>query len=136
MIDHGMVNAVVSTGALMTHGFVEAQGMTHFKYEFGQMDDNELAYRGYDRIYDIIELEKNLDDTELIFREIMKNLNPDEILCSRRILEECGKWLKENTKGRGILKSAFETTIILLVIFVHHRAKSLGCRDKFSDALT
>lgn len=115
MIDHGMVNAVVSTGALMTHGFVEAQGMTHFKYEFGQMDDNELAYRGYDRIYDIIELEKNLDDTELIFKEIMKNIDPTEVLCSRKILEECGKWLEKNTKGRGILKSALKKKIPVYV---------------------
>ncbi len=115
MIEHGMVNAVVSTGALMTHGFVEAQGMTHFKYKFGEMNDKELYYRGYDRIYDIIELEKNLDDTELIFRKVMKNLNPDETLCSRKILEECGKWLTENTKGRGILKSAYEKKIPVYV---------------------
>ena len=99
----------------MTHGFVEAQGMTHFKYKFGEMNDRELYYKGYDRIYDIIELEKNLDDTELILREIFKKLNPDEILCSHRILEECGKWLIENTKGRGILKSAYEKKIPIYV---------------------
>ena len=31
MIDHNMVNAIVSTGALLSHGFVEGIGMTHFK---------------------------------------------------------------------------------------------------------
>jgi len=111
MIDHGMVNAVVSTGALMTHGFVEAQGMTHFKYKFGEMDDRELYYKGYDRIYDIIELEKNLDDTEFIFREIMKNFNPDEVLCSRVILEMCGKWLKENTDADAIIYTSLYSEI-------------------------
>ena len=71
LIDHGMVNAIISTGALITHGFVEAQGMAHFKYKFGEMNDRELYYKGYDRIYDIIELEKNLDDTEDIIKDII-----------------------------------------------------------------
>lgn len=115
MIDLGMIHALVSTGALMTHGFVEAQGMSHFKYKPGQMDDNELYEKGYDRIYDVLELEKNLDDTELIFREIMKPVNADEIQCSHKILRECGRWLATNTKGRGILKSAFVNNVPVYV---------------------
>jgi deoxyhypusine synthase len=115
MIDLGMVNAVVSTGALMTHGFVEAQGMSHFKYKFGQMNDAELYSKGYDRIYDVLELEKNLDDTEFIFREVMKNMDPDKVLCSQKILQECGKWLTKHTKGRGILKSAFDKKVPVYV---------------------
>src|SRR5262249_24823191 len=41
MIDHGLVDAVVSTGALMAHGFVEAAGKLHFKYD-PSMSDDEL----------------------------------------------------------------------------------------------
>ncbi len=115
MIDRGMINAIVSTGALMTHGFVEAQGMAHFKYKVGEMDDRDLYYKGYDRIYDILELEKNLDDTELIFREILRGMDRNEVLSSRRILEECGKWLVKNTEGRGILKSAYEKKVPVYV---------------------
>ena len=65
MIDKGLVNAIVSTGALMAHGLVEAQGMTHFKYE-GGMNDKELYYKGYDRVYDTLELEKNLDRKSVV----------------------------------------------------------------------
>ena len=32
MIDRGWVQAVVTTGALMTHGFSEGAGMLHFKH--------------------------------------------------------------------------------------------------------
>ncbi len=115
MIDLGIVHAVVSTGALMTHGFVEAQGMSHFKYKFGRMDDKELYEKGYDRIYDVLELEKNLDDTELIFREVMNTFESSEVLCSHKLLNRCGKWLLENTKGRGVLKSAFQKNIPVYV---------------------
>jgi len=111
LIDHGMVNAVVSTGALVTHGFVEAQGMTHFKYKFGEMDDNDLYDKGYDRIYDIIELEKNLDDTELTIKKILTNLNMNGVYSSRKICEELGKYLKDNVQGRGILKSAYDKKV-------------------------
>ena len=61
MIDRGMLQAIVSTGALMTHGMVEGSGMTHFKYD-PRMDDEELFKFGYNRVYDTLELERNLDD--------------------------------------------------------------------------
>src|SRR5213079_3478487 len=33
LIDRGIVNAIVSTGALMAHGLVEAAGKAHFVYD-------------------------------------------------------------------------------------------------------
>ena len=33
LIDHGIVKAVVSTGALMAHGLVEATGCEHYRYD-------------------------------------------------------------------------------------------------------
>ena len=107
MIDLGMINAVVSTGALMTHGLVEGFGMTHFKYKLGQMPDEELRKRGYDRIYDTLELEKNLDDLEEIVNEAFYTLDPHEITCSHKITRAIGKHLNKISKGRGILKSAY-----------------------------
>ena len=78
MINKGMLNAVVSTGALMTHGFVESVGMRHFKYDV-RMNDEELYEKGYDRVYDTLELEKNLDDTEELMVKILNKINRDEI---------------------------------------------------------
>ena len=48
LIDAGVVNAVVSTGALMAHGLVEASGRSHFRYD-PRMDDQELYDAGYNR---------------------------------------------------------------------------------------
>src|ERR1039458_7380452 len=45
LIDHGIVNAVVSTGALMAHGLVEAAGRSHFRYD-PKMNDVELYEAG------------------------------------------------------------------------------------------
>src|SRR5215471_8705822 len=51
LIDAGVVNAVISTGALMAHGLVEAAGRSHFRYD-ERMDDTELYEAGYNRVYD------------------------------------------------------------------------------------
>src|SRR5258707_5323189 len=45
LIESGVVNAIVSTGALMPHGLVEATGLSHFRYN-PAMDDKELFQAG------------------------------------------------------------------------------------------
>jgi len=110
MIDKGLVNAIVSTGALMAHGFIESAGYTHFKYQ-QEMNDRELYLKGYDRVYDTLELEKNLDDSEMIVREILNSIDHSKPTCSYKLNWELGKYLKQKTKARGILKSAYEKKI-------------------------
>ncbi|MDD5490047.1 MAG: deoxyhypusine synthase family protein, partial [Candidatus Moranbacteria bacterium] len=112
MIERGMVHAVVSTGALMTHGMVEGFGMTHFKYDEG-MDDTKLFKCGYNRVYDTLELEKNLDDLELVVFEVFKSLDPGKTYASWEILEAVGNYLKNKTKKeeRAVLKSAFQKKV-------------------------
>ena len=75
MIDQGWVDMVVSTGALMAHGFVESTGRSHFKYD-PSLDDKELYDKGYDRVYDTLELEQSLDDIERIVYEVMLGMDP------------------------------------------------------------
>ena len=110
MIDHGLIQAVVSTGALMSHGFIEAAGMRHYKAPEG-MNDRQMFYAGFDRVYDTLELEQNLDDTEVIFRRILEGHDPDDPLCSEAICRELGRYLVEEMPGRGVLESAFERDV-------------------------
>jgi len=108
MIDWGMVDAVISTGAIMAHGMVESTGRTHFKHS-ESMDDVLLYKRGYNRIYDTIELESNLDDMELIFREVMDGIPARRSITSFELNWLIGKRIAEDTdeEQRGILKSAY-----------------------------
>ena len=109
MIDLGMVDAVVSTGAIMAHGMVESTGLTHFKYK-SSMNDLELYHKGYNRIYDTIELEKSLDDMEVIFRNVVEDVSDRyESLSSFELNWLIGEHLAKITSEdqRGILKSAY-----------------------------
>jgi len=108
MIDLGMTDAIVSTGAIMAHGMVESTGRAHFKHnEF--MNDERLYKMGYNRIFDTIELERSLDDMELIFRKVIEGVRCQGSLGSFELNWLIGKYLAKNTKAnqRGILKSAF-----------------------------
>jgi deoxyhypusine synthase len=116
MIDHGMLDCVVSTGALMAHGFCADSGGVHFKHR-PDMDDQELFWKGYDRVYDTLELEKNLDDTEVIVCAVLNKWPTDKPMSSEGFLHELGRWLHENTaeQARGILKSSFRKNIPVYV---------------------
>jgi deoxyhypusine synthase len=107
LIDSGIVKAVVSTGALMAHGLVEAAGRSHFRYD-PKMDDKELFLAGYNRVYDSIEPEVNLDYVESINEEILGAWDAAEIISSHLLLERMGDYLVKHAPGRGILKSARE----------------------------
>jgi deoxyhypusine synthase len=105
MVDRGWIQAIVSTGALMAHGFIEATGRTHFKHD-PRMSDTELYEKGYDRVYDTLELEQSLDDVEPIVREALESLQPGERFASFVLHDRLGAWLAEHVEGRGILASA------------------------------
>ncbi len=105
MIDRGWVQAVISTGALMTHGLTEGAGLQHFKHR-PSMKDEELYLKGYNRVYDTIELEKNLDDAERILAGALEAL-PEKTILSSHLINDClGRQLEKHSPKRAILKSA------------------------------
>lgn len=114
MIDRGWVQAIVSTGALMAHGFVEASGRHHFRAMPGA-SDVDLYAKGYDRVYDTYELEKNLDEAEEIVVEVLTRLPRSRPVGSREIHAALGQYLAKNVKGRAILKSAHRKKVPVYV---------------------
>jgi deoxyhypusine synthase len=114
MIDRGWVQAVVSTGALMTHGFVEGAGMLHFKHR-PSMRDEALFERGYNRVYDTIELEQNLDDAEHVLGAALADLPEGTVLSSHLLMDRLGAHLSAHVPGRAILKSAYEKRVPIYV---------------------
>ena len=106
MIDRGMIQAVISTGALIAHGMSEAVGQTHYKYH-PSMNDVDLFNKGYNRVYDTLEMELNLNHVEQVAGETLNRLSPDQPLSSELLTRELGKTLADQFEGPGILKSAY-----------------------------
>ena len=115
LIDRGIVNALVSTGALMAHGLVEATGKAHFRAN-PEVSDEELYEQGYNRVYDTLEPEQNLDHVEEVMSEILEGWDHNDIMCSYKLNHAVGSHLARTAKGqRGILKSAFEQGVPVFV---------------------
>lgn len=115
MIDRGLVDAVVATGALMAHGLTESIGLAHYAIS-PDADDTDLFEKGYNRIYDTLEMEANLNDVaELVADVLDKNTPEDRVWSSARFCKAVGKRLDEMNQGSGILRSAYRRGIPVFI---------------------
>ena len=114
---------------------MESSGKLHFKYN-PSMSDDELFERGYNRVFDSIELERNLDHVEHIFRQVLETTSNVAVWSSHTITRALGKHLHDNDMGRGILRSAYEHDVPVYIPaftdselgldFAIHRLRRLG----------
>ncbi len=115
MIDHGLVQAVVATGALIAHGLTESIGLTHYSYD-PSVADQVLYERGYNRVYDTLEMESNLNHVEKLVRGVLAGEQPpDGVWSSARLCHALGHELSLRGEGPGILRSAYEHGIPVFV---------------------
>jgi deoxyhypusine synthase len=105
MIDTGMVHAVVSTGALMAHGLSESIGLVHYRHDPATSDE-ELFEKGYNRVYDTLEMEANLNYVEEFTARALDALAGETELSSELICRTLGRLLAEDPQGAGVLRSA------------------------------
>jgi deoxyhypusine synthase len=115
MIDRGIVQCIVATGALMAHGLTESIGLTHYRVDTSRSDD-ELFKQGYNRIYDTLEMESNLNDVERLVRWVLEHRQPKQgVWSSSRLCRAIGQRLSELNEGPGILRSAFEREVPVFI---------------------
>jgi deoxyhypusine synthase len=115
MIDRGLVHAIVSTGALIAHGLTESIGLTHYRHA-PELSDQALFERGYNRVYDTLEMESNLNDVEAVMREVLsKETPPEGIWSSAQLCRALGRELSDLDQGPGILRSAFEKEVPVFI---------------------
>jgi deoxyhypusine synthase len=113
MIDRGLVHAIVSTGALMAHGLSEAVGLVHYRHD-PRMSDEELFDKGYNRVYDTLEMESNLNYVEEFAAKAMDTLGEERELSSEVVCRALGKVLADHGQT-GVLRSAFEKDVPVYV---------------------
>ncbi|MFM7841783.1 MAG: deoxyhypusine synthase family protein, partial [Nitrospira sp.] len=110
MIDRGMVHVIVSTGALIAHGLSESVGKTHYRYD-PDVSDEELFEKGYNRVYDTLEMEANLNYVEHVVGQTLKRIDTTQPMSSELLTREVGKTLVDEFEGIGILKSAYQKKV-------------------------
>jgi deoxyhypusine synthase len=105
MLEAGMIDCIVSTGALMAHGLSEAVGLTHYKHD-PSVSDEKLYEKGYNRVYDTLELEANLNSIEQFVRGVLDRMDTSKAWSSESICRALGNALVEAGDSPGILRTA------------------------------
>ena len=114
MIDAGLVNMIVSTGAIMAHGLSEAIGCVHYKYDTA-IPDRQLYEWGYNRVYDTLEMEANLCHAHELVRSVLDELDPTEPTCSWKINRQIGQRLFEQGQMPSVLGAAYHRDVPVYV---------------------
>lgn len=115
MIDRGLIQAIVATGALMAHGLTESIGLAHYAVD-PVTDDAALFEKGYNRIYDTLEMESNLNDVAELVAEVLERSKPDDgVWSSARFCRALGKRLDQLDQGPGILRSAWRKNVPVFI---------------------
>ena len=115
------MQAIVSTGALMAHGLSEAVGLVHYRHD-PRVSDEELFEKGYNRVYDTLEMESNLNYVEEFMRARARRPRRASVLVSEIICRALGKVLAEDAQGSGVLRSAYEKGVPGLRARLHRLA--------------
>mgnify|MGYP001195802967 CR=1 FL=1 len=98
MIRHTMVDAIVSTGAVVVdQDFFEGLGFQHYRGEI-QVDDSKLQKMHIDRIYDTFIDEDNLRVCDMTTKKIADGL-PPRPYSSREFIYEMGRYLEKHGKN-------------------------------------
>jgi deoxyhypusine synthase len=111
MLDHNMVDAIVSTGAnIVDQDFFEGLGFKHWQGT-PFIDDNELRELQIDRIYDTYIDEEELRACDDTCKKIADSLEPRPH-SSREFIAEMGRHLQKHGKNKeSIVLRAFEKDV-------------------------
>src|SRR3979490_3348404 len=74
------------------------------------MDDNELFQAGYNRVYDSLEPESNLDHVEKVMERVLNDWDAEETVCSWKGHKRIGEYLKKPWRGGGFRRSGYKKT--------------------------
>lgn len=114
MITSGLAHIIVCTGALMAHGLTEAIGLTHYKHD-PATSDKELYEKGYNRVYDTLEMEANLCEAERVVSAVLAKFDWSRPTCSSEVTREIGRHLAEGGQMPSILGCAYEKGVPVYV---------------------
>ncbi len=114
MIAQGWLDAIVTTGAIIVHSLVQDLGKAHFKYD-PSWDDTSLYEAGYNRVYDTVELERSLDESEELVRKLLDERASRNPLSSAELCRMLGEVLLARGSQRGILQEAYRRNVPIFI---------------------
>jgi deoxyhypusine synthase len=112
MIEHRLIDCLVSTGANFFHDLHETKGNFHYQGS-ANMDDVELAENLVDRMYDVLADEEKFRQHDLWIGRFSASLDQSRPYTTREFLNLLGRELSKRAKEDGILTAAAKAGIPL-----------------------
>ncbi len=96
LIDRGFLDAIVTTGANLTHDVIESLGLRHYQGSF-QADDRRLIRQGYSRIADIFVKESSFEKLDKTVRRLLSRIPVEERknIAFSDLLAKLGKMIED-----------------------------------------
>ena len=110
LIEHRLVDCIVSTGANLFHDLHETLGRFHWMGD-AHTDDKHLKDLGIDRIYDTYAAEDEFYQADRFIMDFSASLDIDRSYGTRTFLHLLGKHLDSVKKEPGILTSAAQNGV-------------------------
>ncbi|MGA2783528.1 MAG: deoxyhypusine synthase family protein [Candidatus Bathyarchaeia archaeon] len=109
LIDEGLLDGIVTTGANVTHDMLEGLGHKHIVGS-ETADDEVLKRRGLSRIYDLLVKQKAIEDLERTTRKMLDRLPQEKRknISSHELLWEFGKQIRDKN---SLLATAYKRRV-------------------------
>jgi deoxyhypusine synthase len=109
MIDRGFLDAIVTTGANLTHDVIESLGLHHYQGSFN-VDDRKLIRSGYSRIADIFVKEAAFEKLDKTVRGFLAKIpvNDRKNVAYSDLLAKLGTMIKDED---SILRKAAQKKV-------------------------
>ncbi|HMK83758.1 MAG TPA: deoxyhypusine synthase [Candidatus Bathyarchaeia archaeon] len=109
LVDDGLLDGIVTTGANVTHDMLEGLGHRHIVGS-ETADDEVLKRRGLSRIYDLLVRQKAIEDLERTTRKMLDRLpqKKRENISSHELLWEFGKQIRDK---HSLLATAYKRRV-------------------------
>ncbi len=106
LVDEGLLDGIVTTGANVTHDMLEGVGHRHLAGS-ETADDEVLKRRGLSRIYDLLVRQKAIEDLERTTRKMLDKLPQErrKNISSHELLWEFGKQIRDKN---SLLATAYK----------------------------
>ncbi len=121
MIHYGIVDVVVSTGAIMYQDFYRGRGFQHYVGS-PDMDDRMLRSLMINRIYDTLVDEEKFDETDRMIAKIVESLKPGNY-SSRQILSLLGESIDDDN---SILHTAYKNGVPIFAPALNDSSIGIG----------
>ncbi|MDP3768769.1 MAG: deoxyhypusine synthase family protein [Dehalococcoidia bacterium] len=105
LVEHRMVDCIVSTGANLFHDLYETLGSPHWQHPH-ETDDVALGRLRFNRFYDVLAPETDFSASEEFVVRFIRTLDSDRPYTTREFFAALGQALLPAAKEEGILTAA------------------------------